>query len=356
MQSAMKIENPAPPAQPELSERAQIFRHCKSAFQHIQKHGTPPDPVVYALWYAYASRTPSGVNAAVDQLIASGRALDSFELNEIYREFIADNKEDQAQQAIGDEFEKSLKQVSSLIESGVSQNEQFCSTLQGLESKPCVSEEQGVSKLLSHLISESQKMADASTKLTQGLKASQAHVARLNAELETVRKQSLTDPLTGVANRRAFENRLQWQVEEARTRRAGFCLVLADLDEFKLINDHYGHPTADTVLQKFAADLVECVRGEELVFRYGGDEFAILLPELELTAAYNMMVSIKHRFEQSRLPDNVLDACGPRATASFGISIYRPHFTVSRMIEEADTALHRAKTSGRNRVCAEGLS
>lgn len=355
MQTAVKLEESGPAETPHLSERAQVFRHCKAAFQHIQKHGTPPDPHTYAIWYAYVARNPAGVNSAVDRLLASGRALDSYELGEIYNEFLSEKKEDEVQEAIGKEFEKSLKTVSALISSGMSQNQQFCSTLQGLEKTPDVSGDSDVKDLLTHLISESQKMADVSTRLTQGLQESRAHVQKLNAELEQVRKQSLLDPLTSVANRRAFENRLKWQIEDAETNRSSFCLVLADLDEFKQINDHYGHQVGDSVLQKFAGALLEATKGQDLVSRYGGDEFALIMPEISLTSAYNLMVSIKHKFEGTRMPSNAGGSFA-QATASFGISVYKPHFTPEKMIEVADTALHRAKTTGRNRVCAEGLS
>jgi diguanylate cyclase len=357
MQAAVKEQVSETPQEPQLSERGLIFRRCKAAFQEIQKHGTPPDPITYALWYAYVSRTPPAVTVAVDRLLASGRALDRYELGEIYRDHLADNRNDDAQEAIGKEFEASIQNVSDLIKSGMAQNAHFCCTLKDIEQSPTNEEpEQDFKSLLSHLVSESQKMADVSNRLTQGLQESQERVKKLNEELEQVRKQTLLDPLTAVANRRAFEDRMNWQIDDARENGSSFCLVLADLDEFKKVNDSFGHQVGDTVLKKFAAVLFEHTKGQDLVARYGGDEFAIILPNIEITSAYNLMVSIKHKFEGTRMPSNASQGGFASATASFGISGYKDRRTAEDMITGADTALNRAKTTGRNRVCAEGLS
>ena len=177
----------------------------------------------------------------------------------------------------------------------------------------------------------------------------------LRASRDRAERLSSTDALTGIANRRYFDKRLQAEVSRAFRARSPLSLVLADLDYFKQYNDLYGHPQGDECLRAFAGLLESyCRRGGDLAARVGGEEFALLLPETDYAAARNLAELARATFdargilhEGSQVKDN--------ATASFGVATVTPAGLDAgeALFAQADAALYRTKAHGRNCVAGE---
>ncbi|MFM8748214.1 MAG: diguanylate cyclase [Aestuariivirga sp.] len=206
--------------------------------------------------------------------------------------------------------------------------------------------------IISYLMIENEKMKARTANLQANLENSQRQIERLKTNLATAEAQGVSDPLTGLKNRRGFDVILSAQVAASRSGNQPLSLILADIDHFKAINDRYGHPAGDDVLRWFSRILSSNVKGRDTVARYGGEEFAVILPATPLENALKVAAHIKAQLEQQvwqkpGAPNTLL-----RVTASFGVAQLNEGEGTSGLVTRADSKLYEAKTGGRNRVAA----
>jgi diguanylate cyclase (GGDEF)-like protein len=196
-------------------------------------------------------------------------------------------------------------------------------------------------KTMSVLNSEISDMARQLKKRNQELKKAN----------ETIEKLTRIDPLTGMANRRYFEERFETASSFARRAGQPLTIIMVDLDHFKRVNDTYGHAAGDRVLKAFAECLSVTSREEDLITRYGGEEFLALLPN---TRSFQGALFAER--VRSALRDMDLLGDGSRITASFGVAELVAEDSLDALLKRADDALYQAKENGRDRVVTAPLS
>ncbi len=164
---------------------------------------------------------------------------------------------------------------------------------------------------------------------------------------------AMRDPLTSVYNRRHLDERLEAECALSRRHGNTLSLLLLDLDDFKKINDVYGHPVGDSLLKELTKAMQDTVRKEDLIFRYGGEEFAVLARETDLPRALRLAERLRSKVSMIRM--KLPAEFGPkplRATVSVGVAEFVPDMDDATLIEAADTALYKAKRAGKNTVIA----
>lgn len=175
----------------------------------------------------------------------------------------------------------------------------------------------------------------------------QAMVHKQTLELEQL---ALTDSLTGLANRRAFDQRLAHDLKQCARSQSVLTIALLDLDHFKLINDTFLHAGGDIVLQKVSKLIADCVRDIDLVARWGGEEFAIIFPQTDAEQAITVLERIRIAVEQLTFAEVSVEA---RVTVSIGVMSSASSDNPAQLLQLADRALYNAKELGRNRLVHE---
>lgn len=202
--------------------------------------------------------------------------------------------------------------------------------------------------LLGHMAT----LLESNQTLKKDLVCSRYHIEEQAQEIDEVRREARTDTLTTVANRKAFDEKLHLLTAGWKRDVQPFVLILIDLDYFKRINDSHGHQAGDRVLGKVGQWLKEWVREGDFIGRYGGDEFAILLPRTELAVGLDIAETIRSRTAE-RASRVALRSEQVSVSFSIGVAAPRAGDTLESILDRADAALYRSKRLGRNRVQAE---
>ncbi len=203
-------------------------------------------------------------------------------------------------------------------------------------------------------IALAQKVAEvieSNQKLEDDLVVARYRMQAQAQELDRTRLEARTDTLSGVANRKAFDETLDFLLRNYKRHGTTFTLVMCDVDHFKWINDTHGHPAGDRVVSQVGAFLKHCLRAGDYVSRYGGDEFALLLPKATLEVAQDVADRLRlevecRNFEVSQGGERV------SVTFSVGVATVRDGDTAETLIQRVDQALYKSKQSGRNQTHA----
>jgi two-component system cell cycle response regulator len=177
------------------------------------------------------------------------------------------------------------------------------------------------------------------------LKARIRSALRVRSLVRMLSQKAKIDGLTGLWNRSYFDSKMEEEITSAGRHGRPLSLIMCDLDRFKDLNDHHGHPFGDLVLERFA-QLLGSGRTSDIACRYGGEEFAVILPDTDRKQALQAAERIRYALEKENWPDHE----GLVVTGSFGLAQYHVDLDVARMVTCADQALYRAKELGRNRV------
>ncbi len=316
-----------------------------------------PTPKHFAIFFACAAGQPSQLVKEIEKTIEAKEFFTDALLDHLYNEYLAESHSRVVQEATVTAKKVLAEMVASVTRfSGTTQNisQEVSHQIEQLGEGELTPE--AVRMLAQTVIDSAGAMRKSSESVTAQLAEAQKEITDLREHLAKATTESERDFLTGSFNRKAFDKRLQEAMEEAHGKESELTLIMLDIDHFKKFNDNYGHLIGDEVLKIVARSLIDLVKGMDTAARFGGEEFAVLLPRTPIGGGMIVAESIRKSIASKELKRRTTGEHYGSITVSLGVAAYRTGDTPAQLIHRADEALYRSKKAGRNRVTQENLS
>jgi diguanylate cyclase len=256
--------------------------------------------------------------------------------------------------AMGLRLELEIRALIELLRNHLSANNSYSASLSQAHQDLLASvTPEDIKIIIKYLLLENEKMETKTVNLEQSLKRSHSQIEEMRVTLSEAQELGLRDGLTSLCNRRYFDEALNREIGESNVPGAELSLILADIDHFKSINDRFGHLVGDEVLKLFGKLLSSNVKGRDTVARFGGEEFAIILPHTGIENAARIAEQIRSQLEGNRWVLKQTKHWIGKITASFGIAELGKDESAETLIARADKNLYAAKNRGRNRAVAD---
>lgn len=349
--SRMSVKTPSIPPAPILSQAA---AYADRAISMMRTLGVLPMPKNFAIFFAHASGQPVELFKDIEALKGRRERFSDEVLDKLYSKYIAEEQT----RIMQDSATNARKIVAEIMESVSSfKGVTTSATADMVRDLKMLDEQSGeeVLRLLAKsLIESATAMQNSSVHMTEKLEGAQQEIALLKEDLARVVTEAERDFLTGIFNRKAFDRRMHDALQLATEKNLPLTLLMIDIDHFKRFNDSFGHLIGDEVLKIVARTLTDTLKGMDCVARFGGEEFAVLLPATPLAGGMVVAENIRKSIASRELKRKTTGENFGAIHISVGVATLRAgNDNVESLVKRADDALYRSKNEGRNRVTAE---
>jgi diguanylate cyclase len=323
--------------------------YMRLAIPLMTKNGIHMTPENYTVWYEYISGANMVLSEVIDMDMAEHGAFSNQRTKELYERFWGSEKNASNLHEQKTGLRHVLTEVLKYAKTGESAASESTNQLAGALAKlhPEMSQEQ-IHDVITDVMKETEQAMSFSQLLTERLNSAMVAIEELKLDVEDTKKQAKTDRLTGLANRKSFDDYIRQVVGEAEQSEQSLTVIFCDLDHFRELNAVHGHLVGDQVLKVVADILKSQLKGRDFVARYGGEEFTITLINTSIEDAKQLAEIIREEIANKRIQRKDSKEPLGQITMSFGIAAYWKTEGVDSFLQRADRALYHSKRKGRN--------
>lgn len=316
----------------------------------MQEHGVVATPENYAVWFHYVQGKNKELAHEVEHVIANKLKFTSDVCGYLYNKYIIANRNQKVLDDAALSAQKVLLEVLRVVNDFSGETESYNKGVDQYMGRISEFEDENVKEIFKELVAATADLKKSGETIQKKLVESKQEINSLRKNLQQVTIEAQRDFLTGVFNRKTFEKLFDELVIHAKESQKDMCLLMMDIDHFKRFNDKFGHLLGDEVLKIVARALTDTLKGRDIVARFGGEEFVVILPDTPIDGALKVAEMIRAAIASKELKRKDTGDNYGSITVSLGVARFRHNDTLPTLLKRADDALYQSKHMGRNRV------